>query len=879
MKKLDRAFIPNNRTFALFVIMLALLGCASYLAVQRTHAMFAQFDDEQSRSETMMAASIVNERINSRLLQLQALAYVPKTDKSGAAAREKLDRLRDRAAEMGYLRFTITDTSGHGITTDGQTLNTGAEDQFRRASSSFATVSAVMTDRLRDADGNRNKIIVFEVPMYRGADIIGTLSASMKLSDAERLLSDIDIKYSGAGLYLIDSNSRVIVSSNVMPGSMVKTGSGLFLFHYLDGILPAEEQSDVTHELRGGLGGDIALYNTEDGKRCLAFAALNAADGSWKLVSVSSTSGIRAYQTSMFLRFGAAFFAIVLILLAILASLYIVHWKYRRIIKFTRIFMDSTSVYPLTLTSGGCVRYCEDDFRSFLGLPADKTQYSLKDLMSCEQQIFPLASVKAGDSFRISLKKPSDGEMRYLMIEILEVKGLEASALAFDVTGDELMQEHLLSLAYKDRATGLPNSESFALRIEQMSGRCVEKPFSCACLFIYITDSNRIVEIFSEGAYRGVIAEAAGRLKAIADEFSSQLYCLKRDEFALITENYAEVASPEYICDRIKKVFAIPFSAADSRFGVSCRTGIVICSEFERGEAISAGDMFRYGEIALGKAKGTQEGTFILDDESYYAAARQIELEYDLSQALKRGEMSLYYQPIYNVEKDTITGAEALLRWESDRHGMVPPDILIPMAEKNGYINRIGDFVIESALAAAIRFQEMGVDLEFNVSSVQLLQIGFEEDLAARFRRSGIEHGRVGMEITESCFLNEADHIRDKLLYIRKAGINVLIDDFGSGYSSLSYLRDVPANYIKIDRSFVSGIETSENLQAIVTSACCLGKASGMKVIVEGVETAQQLEIVVKCGGSLIQGYYIARPICETDFVKFVERFNKDKTQ
>ena len=112
MKKLDRAFIPNNRTFALFVIMLALLGCASYLAVQRIHSIFAQYDDEQSRSETMMAASIVNERINSRLLQLQALAYVPKTDKSGAAAREKLDRLRDRAAEMGYLRFTITDTSG-----------------------------------------------------------------------------------------------------------------------------------------------------------------------------------------------------------------------------------------------------------------------------------------------------------------------------------------------------------------------------------------------------------------------------------------------------------------------------------------------------------------------------------------------------------------------------------------------------------------------------------------------------------------------------------------------------------------------------------------------------------------------------------------------
>jgi EAL domain-containing protein (putative c-di-GMP-specific phosphodiesterase class I)/GGDEF domain-containing protein len=878
MKKLDRAFIPNNRTFALFVIMLALLGCASYLAVQRIHSIFAQYDDEQSRSETMMAASIVNERINARLLQLQALAYVPKADKSGAATNEKLDRLRGRAAEMGYLRFTITNTSGHGVTTDGQTLETGLESQFQRASSSFATVSAIMTDKLKDADGNKNKIIVFEVPMYRGADIIGTLSATMKLSDAERLLSDIDIKYSGAGLFLIDSNSRVIVSSNIMPGALVKTGRGLFLFHYLDSILSVKEQNDIAHKLRGGLGGDVALYNTENGKQCLSFAALNAADGSWKLASVSSTSGIRASQMSMLLRFGAAFFAIVVLLLAILAYLYIVHWKYLRIIKFTRIFMDSTSVYPLTFTRSGDVRYCEDDFRGFLGLPTGG-KYSLKDLMSGGQQIFPLVSVKTGDSFRISLKRPCDGEMRYLMIEILEVKGPEASALAFDVTGDEQMQEYLLSLAYKDRATGLPNSESFALKIEQMSSRCIEKPFSCACLFIYITDSNRIVEIFSEGAYRGVIAEAAGRLKALADEFSSQLYCLKRDEFALITENYTDVASPEYICDRIKKVFAIPFSAADSRFGVSCRTGIVICSEFERGEAVSAGDMFRYGEIALGKAKGTQEGTFILDDESYYAAARQIELEYDLSQALKRGEMSLYYQPIYNVEKDTITGAEALLRWESDRHGMVPPDVFIPMAEKNGYINRIGDFVIESALAAAARFQKMGVALEFNVSSVQLMQVGFEEDLVSRFRRSGVEHGRVGMELTESCLLNDTDNIRAKLLYIRKAGLNVLIDDFGSGYSSLSYLRDVPANYIKIDRSFVTGIEKSESLRAIVTSACCLGKASGMKVIVEGVETAQQLEIVVQCGGSLIQGYYIARPICETDFVKFVERFNKDKTQ
>lgn len=183
----------------------------------------------------------------------------------------------------------------------------------------------------------------------------------------------------------------------------------------------------------------------------------------------------------------------------------------------------------------------------------------------------------------------------------------------------------------------------------------------------------------------------------------------------------------------------------------------------------------------------------------------------------------------------------------------------------------------DSALAAAARFQQLGVALEFNVSLVQFMQIGFAEKLIDKFARSGLKRGSAGIEITESCFLNDAGGVSGKLSLIRDAGLSVLIDDFGSGYSSLSYLKDIPANYLKIDKSFIDGIENSESLMAIVSSAGSVARAVGMEVIAEGVETASQLGAVVQCGCSLIQGFFIARPMPEEAFIEFTKQFNKGK--
>ena len=876
MKKLDRALLPTNKKFGLFIAVLALVACASFFAVKRVYSEFLEYDDQQNRSEAVMAASIVNERINSRLLQLRAMAYTPGTDRGMLNTAEKLARLRERAREMGYLRFAVTNTEGLSITTDGKTLNTGTEPQFLRASSSFAATSPIFKDRLTDAAGVRNNIIVLEVPMFKGANIIGTLSAAMKASSASLMLDDIYIRYSGAGLFLIDSNFMVIACSDISQDSLLKKGSGRLLYYYLSDILSTDEQASIARTLRGGLADNVYLYTPKRGGLCLSFAPLPASDG-WALVSVSSSSGIRDSQISLLMRFGSAFFLMVLLLVATTAYLYVIHWKYLRVMKFTRIFMDSSSVYFLSITRSGEIRYCEEDFRSFLGLPADGRPFSLAELAGPGQTTFPLSSLTAGSSFRVMIKKMGGGTL-YLMLELIEDgSGDTVPALAIDVTGDEVTQEKLLNLAYKDRTTGLPNSYNFALKVEELSARCREKSFTCAVVFIDVTDSHRIVELFSEGAYSHIMAEVANRLRAIAEQLSAPLYCLKREEFALLLVNYADSEEPQRLCAKIRESFAVPFSSADSKFAVNCRTGVIICSEYERGEPISTGEMFRYGEIALARAKGSQNGSFTLDDQTYETVASQLELEYDLSQALKRGELSLFFQPIYSAQKDIIVGAEALLRWHSARHGQVPPDQFIPLAEKNGYINKIGDFVTDSALAAAARFQQLGVALEFNVSLVQFMQIGFAEKLIDKFARNGLKRGSAGIEITESCFLNDAGGVSGKLSLIRDAGLSVLIDDFGSGYSSLSYLKDIPANYLKIDKSFIDGIENSESLMAIVSSAGSVARAVGMEVIAEGVETASQLGAVVQCGCSLIQGFFIARPMPEEAFIEFTKQFNKGK--
>jgi EAL domain-containing protein (putative c-di-GMP-specific phosphodiesterase class I) len=246
------------------------------------------------------------------------------------------------------------------------------------------------------------------------------------------------------------------------------------------------------------------------------------------------------------------------------------------------------------------------------------------------------------------------------------------------------------------------------------------------------------------------------------------------------------------------------------------------------------------------------------------ATLERVELENDLRRALERGELRLHYQPLVDLATDRIVGLEALVRWAHPTRGLIPPASFIPVAEETGLIVPIGRWVLETACRQARRWldemPESPLVMSVNLSARQFGHPTLVDDIRATLEASGLPADRLELEITESVLLAEAEDSATALQAIRDLGVGLVLDDFGTGYSSLSYLRRIPLDAIKIDRSFVNGIDDDNSNLPIVKAVIDLAHALGIEVVAEGIETAGQLgrlrDLVCDRG----QGYFFARP-------------------
>jgi EAL domain-containing protein (putative c-di-GMP-specific phosphodiesterase class I) len=250
------------------------------------------------------------------------------------------------------------------------------------------------------------------------------------------------------------------------------------------------------------------------------------------------------------------------------------------------------------------------------------------------------------------------------------------------------------------------------------------------------------------------------------------------------------------------------------------------------------------------------------------SARERLEMQSHLRHALERGEFSLHYQPQINAVDGTLRGAEALLRWNSPALGQVSPDQFIPLAEENGLILPIGYWVLETACAEAARWPEH-LRISVNVSARQFRDKALLEKISAALASSGIAAHRLELEVTESLLLENLDETAEMLQDLRSLCVHIALDDFGTGYSSLSYLRRFPFGILKIDRSFISDILADPQAASLCRAIVQMGHVLGLKVVAEGVETSDQLALLLDCGVDLIQGYYYSKPLPGEEFCRY----------
>ncbi|WP_082441846.1 putative bifunctional diguanylate cyclase/phosphodiesterase [Sphingomonas sp. Leaf33] len=474
--------------------------------------------------------------------------------------------------------------------------------------------------------------------------------------------------------------------------------------------------------------------------------------------------------------------------------------------------------------------------------PADKIFYIAKpfEVEEIVQTATALCHRWAADRELAAAREALAGQVRLLEEQALELSANESRAV---------------HMANHDSLTDAPNRLAF-LRALHGSVRSDER---FAMTMIDLDRFKLINDSFGHLAGDELIRVVCGKLHAAAPR-GSFIARLGGDEFAALFPATGEDEAV-MVCERLLKACSETFSVFGHSVQGGASLGVVV---IEPGSTNDPIDVMRRADLALNEAKRGGRGLVRVFDESMDESIRfRRQIEGGLSKAIAGGELKLVYQPIVASGAMKVTGFEALLRWHSPDYGMISPAMFIPIAEESNLIHELGDWVLETALDAVKHWPDQYVSVNF--SPRQFRRQNFVGRVIERVQRSGVSPTRVQIEITETAIFDDAERAAETLYRLRQMGFRIALDDFGTGYSSLYNIRKFALDCLKIDRSFIDGLGRERESSAIVHSVIHLGRALGMEVVAEGVETEAQVQALRVAGCSHLQGYFLARPMAEED--------------
>jgi diguanylate cyclase (GGDEF)-like protein len=431
-------------------------------------------------------------------------------------------------------------------------------------------------------------------------------------------------------------------------------------------------------------------------------------------------------------------------------------------------------------------------------------------------------------------------------------------------------EQHAQKLALEDVLTGLPNHDHFFALLDQ----AIAERESAEMLAFAVLDLDGFDEVNDALGYAGgdeVLAQVARRLAENLPA-GATLGRLGSDEFALlITGNEAQAALAA--TDTLRRSLLRPFWI-NQVVQASVSIGIAVAPR----DGITRDELMRRADLALRTAKRHGRGTvvsFASEMEAELHERRFIRRE--LARALASQSFDVHYQPIVRADGGAMSGVEALLRWKHPTRGFISPAVFVPVAEEAGLMDRLGEFALRRAIADATGWPDLYVSV--NLSPVQVRDRAFVDVVSTILRDTGFEPSRLVLEITESVLIENPDETTGRLEQLRSLGVQLALDDFGSGYSSLSYLQKLPFDKLKVDRNFVTALDRSANGGAIIQAIVALGRALGMGIVIEGVETEEQRVLLRLAGCNEMQGYLFSRPVAREEIGRLLQQRTDDAGQ
>ena len=536
-----------------------------------------------------------------------------------------------------------------------------------------------------------------------------------------------------------------------------------------------------------------------------------------------------------------------------------------------------TTVENLVDKSDADFNVNEEEVESFL-------QADREVMKSLEQKFIP--EERVSDS--------STGEARWFQTvktpltspanELPDEESRRLLGVATDITERKMLEERLEYQAFHDSLTDLPNRALFTDRLRHVLAGARRQGGRVAVLFLDLDNFKATNDSLGHEMGDKLLLSVAERLKKCLRP-GDTVARFSGDEFTLLLENVTNVEEAERVAERILEELRYPISLNGQEVFATASIGIALSSlDTQQPE-----DLLRRADMAMYKAKNAGKAHHEVFDRSLEAPAlKRLQLGYDLRRALERGEFRVYYQPIVGLDtslqsylrvsgsraivapqvtrSSRIVGMEALLRWEHPERGLLLPNEFIPVAEESGMIVPIGRWVLEQACRQAHEWQQQYLGdppllVTVNLSAQQFQGDGVYEDIAQAVREVGMEPSGLGLEITENVVMGDAQSAVDTLHELKALGVKLIVDDFGVGYSSLSYLKKFPVDALKIDRSFTEGLRQDPQNQEVVTAVISLAHALNMEVVAEGIECATQGAQVQALGCEMGQGNYFSEPL------------------
>ena len=440
-----------------------------------------------------------------------------------------------------------------------------------------------------------------------------------------------------------------------------------------------------------------------------------------------------------------------------------------------------------------------------------------------------------------------------------------------DITKDMSKNDELLYMAYYDSLTGIYNRNYFITLLDNYISRAKDNGEKVALLTIDIDSFKKVNDGLGMIIGDEFLQQFGSYLKTIADERVLVTH-LSNDIFGIGIYNPYGDYSVDVFIEKIRKRLLEPFVMS---MGMEVTVSVSFTIAEFPDAADSALDLINCGDIAMYKAKtlGNNQ-TVYFDAKMLEDFMNNVSLENKLSDAVINHKFEVYFQPQYHADTQKIRGLEALVRWKDDDKGFIPPSVFIPIAEKNGSIIPIGNYVLDRSIRQFSEWKKKfkhDFTMSINISAVQYKREDFVDNVINTIHKYDVDPKFIELEITESILIDDFELVTAKIEKLREFGIKISLDDFGTGYSSLSYLMRMPIDTLKIDKSFVDSVMVDNSTRIILDSILSMSHNMGFESVAEGVEDENQYNYLNAKGCNVIQGFYMGKPVPADDITKILE--------